>query len=238
MTEAQLKRWITRRLGAPIAKVELDDSQLDDAVEEAKRWFAAKKGVDRDITIDLFAGQVEYKMPDDCDAVIDVAFQVSPLDISLIFAPHIIADEKIPYNAFAAPSSVGLYSSFTQSLQYVEMAKRLLNAERNWFYFPHKKILMLLPNPKGGGRAFIEYKSTCNTIEQLPERDHDMVKRYALAWAKHDLGMIRSKYGTWPTAQGQTSLNGDALLAQSKAEMEKLEDELYGSAMPMPFFAQ
>lgn len=238
MTELELKKWILRRLGSPIAKVCLDELHLEDSVEEAKRWFAAKKGVNRDITIDLFAGQVEYTMPDDCDAVIDVAFQVSPLDISLIFAPHIIADEKIPYNAFAAPSSVGLYSSFVQSLQYVDMAKRILNAERNWFYYPHKNVLMLLPNPKGGGKAFIEYKSTCNTIEQLPERDHDLLKRYALALAKQDLGMIYSKYSTWPTAQGQVSLNGDQLLAQSKAEIEKLEDEIYGSAMPMPFFAQ
>ena len=146
MSEPELKDWIIRRLGGPVAKVELDDLQLLDSISDAKRWFAAKKGVDRDITIDLFAGQVEYVMPDDCDAVIDVAFQVSPLDISLIFAPHIIADEKIPYNAFAAPSSVGLYSSFVQSLQYVEMAKRILNAERNWMYFPHKNTLLLLPD--------------------------------------------------------------------------------------------
>jgi hypothetical protein len=238
MTEEELKKWILRRLGSPIAKVCLDELHLDDAVEEAKRWFAAKKGVDRDITIDLFAGQVEYKMPDDCDAVIDVSFQVSPLDISLIFAPHIIADEKIPYNAFAAPSSVGLYSSFVQSLQYVEMAKRTMNAERNWMWFPYKKILLCLPNPKGGGKAFVEYKSTCNTIEQLPERDHDFVKRYALAWAKHDLGIIYSKYSTWPTAQGQVSLNGDTLMSQAREEMEKLNDELFESAKPMPFFAQ
>ena len=238
MTEPELKKWILRRLGSPIAKVCLDELHLEDAVEEAKRWFAAKKGVDRDMTIDLFAGQVEYKMPDDCDAVIDVSFQVSPLDISLIFAPHIIADEKIPYNAFAAPSSVGLYSSFTQSLQYVEMAKKLLNAERNWLWFPHKKILLLLPDPKGGGKAFVEYKSTCNTIEQLPERDHDLLKRYALAYAKQDLGNIYSKYSSWPTAQGQVQLNGDKLLAQAEKELEKLEDEIYESAKPMPFFAQ
>jgi len=220
-----------------VARVCLDELQLDDAVDEAKRWFAAKKGVDRDITIDLYAGQVEYTMPDDCDAVIDVSFQVSPLDISLIFAPHIIADEKIPYNAFAAPSSVGLYSSFTQALQYVEMAKRTLNAERNWFYYPYKKILVTLPDPKGGGKAFVEYKSTCNNIEQLPERDHDLVKRYALALAKQDLGMIYSKYSVWPTAQGQVQLNGDQLLQQAEKERERLEDEIYESAKPMPFFA-
>lgn len=236
MTEPELKQWIVRRLGGPVACVELDDSQLEDAIGEARQWFAAKKGVDRDITLDLFSGQVEYTMPEDCDAVIDVAFQVSPLDISLIFAPHIIADEKIPYNAFAAPSSAGLYSSLVQSLQYVEMAKKILNAERNWLYFPHKNILLLLPNPKGGGKAFVEYKSSCITLEHLPARDQEFIRRYALAWAKHDLGMIRTKYSSWPTAQGQTQLNGTMLIDQAVKEMEKLEDQLYDSAKPMPFF--
>lgn len=222
-----------------MTRVCLDALQVDDAVEEAMRWFAAKKGVDRDLTMDLYAGQVEYKMPDDCDMVLDVAFQVSPLDISLIFAPYNIAqDEKVPYSVFSAGATGGLYSSLLQSLQYVEMAKRMINAERNWIYFPHKKILLLLPDPKGGGKVFIEYKSTCNTIEQLPERDHELVKRYALAWAKQDLGMIYSKYSTWPTAQGNVSLNGDTLMAQARYEFEKLEDEIYESAKPMAFFTQ
>jgi len=238
MTEQELKKWILRRLGSPIAKVCLDELHLEDAVDDAKRWFAAKKGVDRDITLDLFSGKVEYVMPEDCDAVLDVSFQVSPLDISLIFAPHIIADEKVPYNAFAAPSSAGLYSSLVQSLQYVDMAKRIINSERNWMYFPHKNILLLLPNPKGGGKAYVEYKSTCNTIEQLPERDHDLVKRWSLAYAKMDLGNIYSKYSSWPTAQGQVQLNGPALISQAEASFEKLEEEIYNSAMPMPFFAQ
>lgn len=222
-----------------MTRVCLDALQVDDAVEEAMRWFAAQKGVDRDMTIDLFAGQVEYQMPDDCDAVLDVAFQVSPLDISLIFAPYNIAqDEKVPYSVFTAGATGGLYSSLLQSIQYVEMAKRMINAERNWLYFPYKKILLLLPDPKGGGKAFIEYKSTCLTLEQLPERDHQMVRRYALAWAKRDLGMIYSKYSSWPTAQGQVQLNGESLINQAKEEMAKLEDEIYESAKPMAFFTQ
>lgn len=239
MNESELRHWILRRLGSPVTKVCLDALQLDDAVEEAIRWFAAKKGVDKDVTIDLFAGQVEYRMPDDCDMVLDVAFQVSPLDISLIFAPYNVAqDSKVPYSAFTAGASGGLYSSLLQSLQYVEMAKRMINAERNWIYFQHKNILLLLPDPKGGGKVFIEYKSCESTLEQLPERDHQLVRRYALAWAKQDLGMIYSKYSTWPTAQGNVSLNGDQLMSQAKAEMDKLEDEIYESAKPMAFFTQ
>lgn len=234
-TEAELKKWILRRLGAPVLKIELDDDHLRDAIADAKRWFAAKKGVERIVNIPLYSGQTEYDVPPDCDAVIDVSFQVSPLDISLIFAPNIIADEKIPYNVFAAPSSVGLYSSFVQALQYVDTAKRVLNAELNWVYFPYRKKLLLLPDPKGTGLAVVEYKSTVNTIEQLPERDHDLLKRWSLAYSKRDLGMIRSKYDAMPTAQGATRLNGQELIRQAEEEFQQLEEEIASSAQPMPF---
>src|ERR1700735_3303009 len=120
MTEVQLEEWIKRRLGHPALKVPLSPEQLTDAVLEAKRWFIAKKGTEKEVKIRLYCGIVEYAMPDDCDAVIDVSFEISPFDISLIFAPNIFAGEQVPYNVFAAPSSTGLYSSFVQALQYVD----------------------------------------------------------------------------------------------------------------------
>jgi hypothetical protein len=238
LTEEELVPWIKRRLGAPVLKVVLENEHFHDAIQEAKRWFAGKKGVDKEVVIDMVGGQVEYPMPDDCDAVYDVSFSVNPLDISLIFAPHIFADEKIPYNTFAAPSSVGLYSSLVQALQYVDMAKRILNADTNFIYFTHKNTVFLLPDHRaggGGGKALVEYKSSCTTLQLLPERDHDMVKRYALAHAMQDLGMILSRYDSMPSAQGTVRLNGPELLAKSDKMFEKLDQELADSAFPMPF---
>ena len=174
-------------------------------------------------------------MPADCDAVIDVSLQVSPFDFSLVFAPQILADERIPYSVFAAPSSVGLYSSFIQSMQYVEMAKRVMGAEPGWVYFAYKKKLLIFPAQTNTGKAIIEYKSNgVGTIEQLPERDHDLIKRFALAFAKRDLGQMYSKYATMPTAEGQTQLNGPQLLQQAETEFQKLETEISQSALPMP----
>ena len=63
------------------------------------------------------------------------------------------------------------------------------------------------------------------------------MKRFAAAWAKRDLGNMYSRYSSWPTAQGQTQLNGPQLLEQAESEFKTLMDELAASAMPMPFFA-
>lgn len=216
-------------------KVPLSEDQLNDAVSEAKRWFAAKKGVERQIVITTYAGQVEYDMPEDCDAVIDVSFQAGQFDVSLVFSPFIFADEQVPYSVFAAPASAGLYSSFVQALQYNETAKRIIGAENNYLYFPTTRKLLLLPSRTYGGNVFVEYKSNINTIEQLHERDHDLVKRFALAWAKRDLGNIFSRYATWPSAQGQSVLNGPQLIEEANKDFDKLEQEIADSSFPMPW---
>lgn len=229
MNEAQLKQWILRRLGAPFWKVELSDDHLNDSVEFARRWFSAKKGVRRLVNLPQYTNTPVYELPDVVDIVLDVSFEVSPMDISLVFSPYILQNEKVPYDVFAAPSAAGIYSSYTQTVQYIEMAKRILNAEPDWRQ--EGRLLYVFPVPKRNGYIAVEYKSHDFTIEHLDERDHDLVKRYALAKAKLDLVEVRNKYTEFPGAQGPTNMNWAQLYAEATAEIEALEKEIYQSAM-------
>ena len=233
MDREQLKDWVLRQLGAPVVKVQLTCEQLEDFVDDAQRWFSAKKGVKKRAVIPLQAGKQEYELDEQVDTVIDVNFPVPPLDLSLIFSPFILLDEKVPYDVFAAPSSAGLYSSFVQAIQSVQMSKRILGAETDWRQ--EGRTLYIFPNPSASTAMFIEFKSNCFTIEQLNERDHDLVKRYSLAKAKEILGLIRSTYSQFPTAQGTVTLNGAALLEQAQREREQLEEEISLSGFPMGF---
>jgi hypothetical protein len=233
MDEAALKQWILRRLGSPFLKVELTDDHLKDAIENARRWFSAKKGYKVQAIINIQAGQTEYDLPDSIDSVTDIAFPMPAMDISLVFAPFTMLDDKVPYDVFAAPNSGGLYSSLVQTLQYVETAKRILGAEPDWRQDGRK--LYIFPIPKYVAGMRVEGKAGTFTIEQLSERDHDILKRYALAWAKHDLGRVRSKYDSFPTAQGNATLDGDKLLEEARTEMEALDEELALSGFPMGF---
>lgn len=233
MPSEELKRWILRRLGAPLLKVELTEAHLEDCIADAKRWFSAKKGVRKQQIMQVNSGQNEYKLPDECDTVYDVVFAASPLDLSMIFSPYILQGDKVPYDVFAAPQSVGLYSSFTQTLQYIETAKRIIGAEPDWRQ--ENRMLYLFPVPKDNYGLLLDFKSHDFTIEQLNERDHDLLKRWALALAKRDLGQIRTKYDSYPTAQGSVQLNGGQLLQEAQAEMDKLDEEIGQSGMPMGF---
>lgn len=235
MNEEELVKWILRRLGAPLLKVELTECHLHDAVSDAKRWFSAKKGVKRQMVMQAQVGKVEYQLPEIVDTVLSVAFAVPPMDISMVFAPFVLIDDRVPYDTFAAPQSAGIYSSFTQTLQYVEQAKRILGAEPDWRQ--ENRNLYIFPVPKNDVGMWVDYKANIVTIDQLNERDHDLVKRWALARAKQDLAEIRGKYDSVPGAQASTSLNAAVLAQSAGAEMEKLEDEIAQSGFPMGFFS-
>lgn len=233
MNEAALLNWMLRRLGAPLLKVELTQCHFEDNISDAKHWFSAKKGVKKQTIMRTVPGQVEYQLADDIDTVLDVAFSVPPMDISTVFYPFAQQGESIPYNAFMAPGSGGLYSSYTQTLMYVETAKRVLGAEPDWRQEGRK--LYLFPVPKNDNGIWMDYKANIITIEQLNERDHDLVKRYALAKAKADLAEIRGKYDSYPGAQGSTTLNSAILRESALAEIEKLDEEIILSGYPLGF---
>lgn len=236
MNAEALYKWILRRLGAPLTKVELTGCHLEDNIEDARRWLSAKKGIRKQAVITINSGQVEYNLDDldpEIDTVLDIAFPTNPLDLSLIFAPFTMIDDKVPYDVFAAPGSAGVYSTFTQTIQYTEMAKRVLSVEQDWRQ--EGRLLYLFPVPHYQSAAIIWFKSSKVVIEQLSERDHELLKRYALALAMRDLGFVRSKYDSYPTAQGTVTLNGDRLLDAANEALEKLNEEIADSGMPMPF---
>lgn len=235
MDEDQLKQWILRRFGAPFLKVEISADQLQDAINDAKRWFSAKKGVKKQAVMQVLTSKNAYLLPDIVDTVIDVAFPVAPLDFSLVFSPFMLIDEKVPYDTFAAPGQIGLYSSLTQTLQYIETAKRILGADPDWRQ--EDRFLYIFPVPQNSGGMIIFFKSNKFTIEQLNERDFNLIQRYALARAKLDIGRIRSKYDGYPTASGSVQLDGDKLLAEAEKELMALDEEISLSGFPMGYFS-
>jgi len=235
MNREELGEWILRRLGAPFWDIELCQQHVIDAVEQSVRWFAAKKGVMKLFPIQTASGVVEYQLDSEVDRVIDVAYETHRMDLSLIFSPFTLLEEKIPYDVFASGGSGGLYSSYVQALQYIEMAKRILSAEFDWTELNDK--LFISPTPSESRRLIIWAKINFTQIEDVEERDHELIKRYALAKARQDLAWVRGKYGDYPSAQGSTMLNWDRLLDDANTEIEKLEEEIMGAGYPMGLLA-
>lgn len=234
MNEDALRQWILRRLGGLVQKVELCEDHVNDAIEQARRWYAAKKGVKKIFSIAGLPNMVEYTLDCDIDVVLEVAFAESKNDLSLVYSPFTLPDEAIPYSVFATGGvSGGIYSDYVQTMQYIEMAKRILSADLDWRQEGRK--LMISPPPSVAIPIMLEAKVHTVQIETLSERDHDLVKRYALACAREDLSWIRGKFDSYPGAQGTVQLDAAVLLEAARDAKEKLEEEIAGSAGPMGF---
>jgi len=115
------------------------------------------------------------------------------------------------------------------------MAKRILSADLDWRQERLKdaNLLFIAPTPKDSRMMICNVKCSCFNIQQLSERDHDLIKRYSLAWAMRDLGFIRTTLSEYPGAQGGVTMNGDVLLEKSDTLFEQLEEEISASGYPM-----
>lgn len=250
MDEEQLVAWILRYLGAPFVKVELTAEHIIDAIEEGRRWFTAKKGLHKLLFFDVVRGESVYKLPPDVEVVVNVAFASTGLASLTSVASAgfgvgfggidvfggIVTSSGSTVPALSSFGSVtGPLSEWTQSMQYLEMFGRVFSAELDWRQ-DHRELRLFPPNGYPSGLVCLEYKTNTFTIEQLSDRDHDLVKRFSLMACKKRLGRIRSKYpGGFPTAQGTVDLDGSTLLEEARAEEEILTTEIYEHGFPMGF---
>lgn len=235
LTREELNDWILVQLGAPLVTVHLQSIHLCTAIDDAIRWFTAKKGVRKVGELTAVPNQIEYILPLDVDVVTEVFFTSQPIDVSSIFPNFLVPDQQIPYSAvFSNPQNAGgFYSNVTQVLQYVEEAKRITGSEEGWEQDPEGRKLLLFPRMLQG-KVIYYYKTNVFTLEQLKERDHDLVKRYALAIAKRILGRIRYfQADGYNAAVGKVNLDGLNLLQESKEDIAALDREIMLSAHPM-----
>lgn len=237
MDADELCLWILRRLGAPLLKVELTEEHCRDSVSIALRWFAAKKGFIRDYRLQLIPNVTEYVLPDDVDVVTEVIFPFSDYDITWPdeFAMLPFGYGGGGYGQLGQGETGGTLSSWQQVLQYTDTARRILGADPEWRQ--ENRLLYILPRKLSPTtpKAIVYYTSNTFDLLDLNQRDFDLVRRYALAQAKLDLGRIRSKYDQYPTAQGSTGLDGNTLLGEGQQEIEVLNEEIADSAMPIGF---
>lgn len=234
MNEEEMGQWILRHLGAPFWKVELTCEGLADCIEDARRWFAAKKGKQKILIVSIASGQTEYALPDEVELVIDVAddrrMGMWP-NLSFAFG----WDQIVVGRDYSFDSNQWFVSELVQRMQYLQTSERVLDAQFEWQQ-DDRSLLILNPSPSSTKLAII-YKSNEVILEQLGERDHDLVKRFALMRSKYMVGRVRSKYqGGFTGAGGQSvDLDGQALLEEARSEEEKLQEEIGLAGFPMMF---
>jgi hypothetical protein len=236
--EESFKQDILFEFGAPVVRVEIDDTQWSAIIRKTKKWFQAKKGVLDCTMMNLVDSQGDYAFPDNADAIIDI---ILPLKSDIQSLLSLGFFDIVPLNAMnigSVTSAFNSYSSYVQILQALSTRRRVFGAEPDWFIQCNRIYLTSKSLGTDGssglaGSMMVVFKKKVWTFDELDQRDEDLTFRFMQNEARYVLAKIRGKYKDYPAAGGNIGMDSDDLMNEYNAEKELLEEEISESQGPL-----
>lgn len=236
-TEEDLKQYLLRRMGKGVVQVEITDAQLNDAIADAKRWFISNWGIIRTRTFQLTPGVTEYTLSTDVAEVLRVS-------VEQVRIPPLVFDREFPFYfpfplraeggiVFSYPA--GLYSALVQQLQWIDQLRRIFGADLEFEYVDSTRTLRILSPVFQSGSALVEYIANEVDVKEIFGIAEDLFVDWARAEVMERVGRVRSKYGGYPTAGGERTLDGEALLEEAKELKERTQLRAAERGYPIPF---
>lgn len=240
-----IRDYVLLMLGAPVVKIELDQQNLDLAVDQSLKIFEEYAGREHFdyYTFRSTPGQSVYKLPDDVGVVRNVfykeqgtfAFQASDLD------------GAIPLEYFYPG---GAYSSIQGGLidpiqpiwgrmgewvlykQYEQMFSRVSSNIGGWEWVSDLGHIKLYPTPYKSQLVIVHYLQKCKDWKEVTQA----MQEGALAHSMIMLGHIRGKYASPPGPGGGMQLDGEYLKTKGWELKQQWQEELitrYGDICPI-----
>lgn len=245
MTKNELVSWIRRKLGEPVVRVELHDSQIHDQLNMARseyiKWATGGATREMTFTIALSAGVAEYDLPSGVTEVI----KVKEIDTSAHGINTLFSVENYLYNqgVLSFLDNAGNYSmvDYHMALEFIELLDRYMPSYYTWKYNKINNNIRIRPTPSYDDftagyllvHSFMLEGTDERTLGEIPSEVYNRmwdvvwVQKYSLACAKQTLGLIRRKFSNFSSIGNEgISLDGDALISEGKEEMDKLEEDI------------
>lgn len=243
--KSQLRDYVLLMLGAPVVTIELDEQQLDAAVDVALQIFEewAPREYFRYYVFNTIPGQSIYEMPPDIGYIRNVfyketgtfAFQSSDL------GGAIPVEYFYPGGAYASIQGGlidpvqpiwGRAGEWQLYKGYEQMYSRMASNIGGWEWYGGYQHIKIYPIPYRAHRVVVHYLQKNNDWARV----NSAMQEGALCFAKIMLGRIRSKIKNPPGPNGGVQLDGDTLLQEGLAEKKEWEERLitrWGDLLPL-----
>jgi hypothetical protein len=254
--KSDLALRIKRRLGWPMVKVEVDDTQMEDNINYARNKFikyaAGQATQDVFFTMMLSGGTSLYDMPDGTIEVISYDSGSAAFGgINTLFTlGNFLYDQGMfgllnPSNVDGGYSLIGYHIA----IDFLETLHRYNPDSYRFNYHKTANILEIQPSPDTGNSflyndveydspGFVLIRATMIDGSTLPDwqgvdsLDNNLyesawIEDYATARTKLTLGMVRRKFASFSALGNQgTSLDGSDLINEAKEEITQLDADL------------
>ena len=226
---SKTKKYIELNLGGGMIDVELDNEHYDMAIDKAVAKYRQRssRAVEESFMIlTLSPGESDYTLPDE---VIEVRciYRQSAGGVSST-ATNFEPFEAGYLNMYMLNAARGSgLATFELYMGQRELMGKMFGAYVIYTWSNTSKRLSMHRYVKSDESVIIHtYNYRPDESLLADTSSSPWIKDYALAVAKMALGQARSKFGQLAGPQGGVTLNGNDLIAQAQAEMEKLEEDL------------
>ena len=234
LSRQQLKDYCLRALGHPVIEVNVEDSQVEDRIDEALQYFAKYHhdgGMRMYYTYPLTAEDISRKWID-----------TNPIDPSIMTINRIfhMVFNLTTHNIFniryqlALNDLYGLRTGqtnlnyYVSTMQYIEMLEQLLDPEKQIRFSRVNNRLYIdatTTDMQAGTYLMIEAYSANNPETATEIYNDNFLKKYTIALIKRQWGVNLSKYEGMPLP-GNVTFNGGKIYQEAMEELAKLEEDV------------
>lgn len=229
----QIKDYVLYMLGAPTIKLELDEQQLDAAVDLALQVFEdyAPAEYFQYYTFYAIPGQSVYELPPDVGFVRNIYYkETGQYAFSASDLGGVIPLEYMGAGAYGSIAGGinpqqpvwGKMGEWVLYKQYEDMYSRISGQQGGWEWIGGFNHVKLYPTPYRSHPVIVRYLQRRTDFRQVTQA----MQEGALAFAKIMLGRIRTRIANPPGPNGGVQLDGKEILQEGIQEKKEWEERL------------
>ena len=238
-----LKEYSLRRLGHPVIEINIDDSQMEDAIDDAIQFFQEYHfdGVEvaylkHQVTqTDIDNGYLDMEAIDSNVISVTKLFNLAVNSVNLFDVSY-----QLSLNDFFGTFTPGTLTNYTITKQHLEMLEDILDPEKNIRF---SKVTNRLygdfnwDDDLDVGDWLVMEAYRILSPETYTEIYNDrLLKRYVTALFKRAWGNNLSKF-EGVQLPGGVQFSGQRILDESKEEIDKIEEEVHDTYELPPDFS-
>ena len=229
----QIKDYVLTMLGAPVIQLELDDQQVENAIDFALQIFEdyAPAEYFQWYTFNTTPGQSVYTLPADVGFVRQISYKETGK--SAFSSSELGGVIPLEYMGSGAYGSIagginpqqpvwGKMGEWVLYKQYEDMYNRISGQQGGWEFLGGYNTIKLYPVPYSASPVAVRYLQRRPDFRLVTQA----MQEGALAFSKIILGRIRSKIKNPPGPNGGIQLDGAEILAEGILEKSQWEERL------------
>jgi len=232
-TRQQLKDHALRRLGAPVIDINVDDSQLEDRIDDALQFFAdyhydgaEKLYLPHEITEDdITNGYLDITAIDDSTLSITNVMQFSTLSSNMFDLQYQIALN----DWYGWHSNAGTMTNYALIRQNMSLVQQMLDPAKSYRFNRSTMRLYIdmdwSKEVDAGDFLVLEVYATIDPEQFNKVYQDRLLKEYVTALFKRQWGANLSKFQDI-VLPGGVSFNGQQIFDQANEQVQKIEEEM------------